>query len=263
MRAKFVSICTFGLALLVAVSTNNLCGCSVIGASIGASGASSRAIRLEVENVKPGTQITIITKQGSNISGKYVGLDSVPAEGYAESYAKGREQNREKVILPKLGDSIIITPLYDSGRRGLKGKFLGFDLGAILVRRTGKTEPNKVFLNTIRTIVDSDENIVRAETLKKLMAGGKIPLLSVLLAIYVQSEGGKTRVAMDKVHAIRVLGNRKRRALTGFLIGAPVDALVAWSIFFADPDLLCVLSMQCIYCDALQTHTLTYECPHE
>lgn len=159
-----------------------------------------------------------------------------------------------------------ITPLYSRTfypRRELKGKFKGFDYGTILVRQTGETEPNKVFLNTIRTIVDSDENIVRAETLKKLMAGGKIPLLSVLLAIYVQSEGGKTRVAMDKVHAIRVLGNRKRRALTGFLIGAPVDALVAWSIFFADPDLFCVLSMQCIYCDALQTHTLTYECPHE
>ena len=242
MRAKFVSIRTFGLALLVVVAAiSQLSACSVIGAGIGASistsGTSSRTIpSLEVKNVKPGTQITIITNQGGKISerytirGKYAGLDSIPAEGYAESYAKGREQNREKVILPTLGDSITITPYSGlfNPKREFKGKFLGFDLGAILVSQTGKTEPSKVFLHTVIDIVDSDGNVVRAETLKKLMSEGKIPLLSVLLAIYVQTESGTTRFAMDRVHQIQVPVDRKSHVLTGFLIGAAVDAWVVW-----------------------------------
>jgi len=216
-----------GLALLVAAGSTILFnGCSVIGLGLGAAidaGKPSQQRSLavwKVLGVKPGTQITIVLRDGNQIKGKFVGLERVPEEDYAEKYAKCQEQDLEEVVLPELGEHITFTIM--NTEKELKREFFGFDYDALWLKVDGAVEPGPVHFNNISKVVDNRGNVLDVEKARKLMSEGKIPLLS---AIVIQSEAARREVAMENVYQIQVQ-IKKHGKLTGFLVGAAIDAIV-------------------------------------
>jgi len=155
----------------------------------------------DVEKIKPGTSIIVILKTGVLVSGKYAGLSLVPTEEYAESYARSREQNKEEIMLPELGE--IVTVIAETGKQ-YEAEFLGFDYGTILTRveRMGKTSTVKSNLGLIKNIVDSCGNVIEFETVRKFISEGKIPLLSS--GIIVKSKVGPTQINWEEIYQIEV-----------------------------------------------------------
>ena len=223
-----------GGVLAIAAVTFLLNGCSLIGLGLGAAADAKKPDQMNipgrsVETVKPGTQIEIVLKDGSQLSGKYLGLERYPEKEYVEKYQKSQENLRERIPLPAVGDSIAITTI---SRKPFKCAFLGFDFRYLWMRMTNRNESDAVILRDLTSIEDNQGNILTGETVRDLINKGEIPLLS---AIVIQNEAGKTLVAMDEVDQIQV-PVKKYGDLGGFLAGAGIDALiiVVYKVAFKD-----------------------------
>ncbi|MFH1941760.1 MAG: hypothetical protein ABIL68_06610 [bacterium] len=213
-----------GGVLAIAVSTFLLNSCTLIGLASGAAADAKKPDQMNipgrsVETVKPGTQIEIVLKDGSQLIGKYLGLEHFPDNEYKEKYLKSLETLREKVRLPALDDSITITTI--SGKP-FKCAFLGFDFRYLWMRMTNRNESDAVILRELTSIEDNQGNILTGETVRDLINKGEVPLLS---AIVIQNETGKALVATDEVDQIQVLVN-KYGAIGGFLAGAGIDMVL-------------------------------------
>jgi hypothetical protein len=210
MQRKTFSVLT---AIMVAVVIFQLSGCSAIidGISVAGDMASLKKdaakkkyiiiLPSAVHTIKPGTRIYVLLRSGAGVRGKYLEFVRVPAEEYATSYAKCREQIKEEIVLPELGETV--TVITKTGKQHER-EFLGFDYGTILTRvgRMGKTRTFKENIELIKNIVDSRGNIIGVEAVRKLISEGKIPLLSS--GIIVKSKAGTTQIAWEDIYQIQV-----------------------------------------------------------
>jgi len=233
-------LAALALFVVIALATN---GCSVIGFGVGAISDSTKPDSLtvpgwEVQTVKPGREIKLTLRNGEQLTGKFAGVDPVPQEQYAERYANFRDQRKEEVPLPALGEKINIT--LNSGVQGER-ELLGFDYQyvpaqakkeespslmslqcAISVRQSGDTTSARVLVSDIDRIVDDQGNVVQGKTLAKLASEGQIPFLC---AVAIQDSTGHRQIAMEEVERIE-LKNRKHDKWKCAAIGAVFDVLL-------------------------------------
>jgi len=150
-------------------------------------------------SIKPGTRILVILNSGAIVSGKFDGLAQVPSEGYAENYADSREKIKGEIMLPGLGENVIILNV-----RGNKFEyeFLGFDFGIIRIRQIGKAKSEKTKLSEIKNVMDSKGNVCEVDTINKLISEGKIPLISS--GIIVKSKVGPAQINWEDIYQIEV-----------------------------------------------------------
>jgi len=220
--------------VIVAVATLALNGCSMIGLTTGASVDSEKSNQKivpgwQVMTIAPGTRITIILKDGTRLSGKYSGLDPIPAEQYAAIYSQAREQKAEGILLPALGERIDIGLFLEKAKepeKKLEGIFEGFGHDRVLFKFKGTTTLSDLPLSFVTKIAGSGGHVIAGETLKRLILEGKIPVLS---AIVVEGKAGKTLVAMDNVSQMEI-PVKKDGAWTGFGIGAAIDIAIVFYI---------------------------------
>jgi hypothetical protein len=227
-------LCGLAVVAVVAV-TVQLSGCSLIGLGIGAISDASKPDEVSIpgwklETVKPGSEVTLILRDGERISGMYVGTAAVPTADYAARYAECRSRLQKGDLLPALNDSITI--FLTNGER-LKRRFAGFDAQHLLVTWQGRPEPARLALKAVRAIQDSQGHLLKAETVSELMASGQIPLTSQMV---VQTSEGKTTLPLEQVQMVQVPA-KKHGKLTGFLIGATVDAIVIAAAASSGPDI--------------------------
>ena len=236
MQRKIFSVL---IAIMVAVVICQLSGCSALidGISVAGDIASLKKdaakkkqniiLPSAVHTIKPGTRIYVLLRSGARVRGKYLELVRVPAEEYATSYAKCREQIKEEIVLPELGETF--TFITKTGKQH-ELEFLGFDYGTILTRieGMGKTRTAKENIELIKNIVDSRGNIIGVEAVRKLISEGKIPLLSS--GIVVKSKVGRTQIAWEDIYQIQV----KKKGLPlavklvgGLIVGALMVFLFA------------------------------------
>jgi hypothetical protein len=220
MQRKIFSVL---IAIMVAVVICQLSGCSHLIDAISVTGdvaGPKKATKQKqiiilpsaVHTIKPGTRIYVLKSSGAGVRGKYLELVRVPAEEYATSYAKCREQIKEEILLPELGETV--TVITKTGKQH-ELEFLGFDYGTILTRieRMGKTRTLKENIGLIKNIVDSRGNMIGVEAVRRLISEGKIPLLSS--GIVVKSKVGRTQIAWEDIYQIQV----KKKGLPTWLVG--------------------------------------------
>ena len=243
MQRKIFSVLT---TIMVAVIICQLSGCSAIieGLSVADEIAMLKKdapkekqiiiLPSEWNTIKPGTGIYVLLRSGTRVRGKYLELVRVPAERYATSYAKCREQIKEEIVLPELGETV--TLITKTGKQH-ELEFLGFDYGTILIRveRMGKTRTAKENIKLIKNIVDSRGNIIGVEAVRKLISEGKISLLSS--GIVVKSKVGRTQIAWEDIYQIQV--KKKGLPLAVIWVAALIGAaLVIFVIYPASGGLV-------------------------
>jgi hypothetical protein len=230
MQRKIFSVLT---TIMVAVIICQLSGCLSIIYELSVAGdiailtkdpAMEKQIIIlppTVHTIKPGTPIVAILTSRARLKGKYSGLITVPAEEYAASYTECREQIKEQIVLPGLGETV--TVITKTGKQH-ELEFLGFDYGTILIRieRMGKTLTVKENIMLIKNIVDSNGKVSEVEKINKLISEGKIPLLSA--GIIVKSKVGRTQIAWEDIYLIQV--KKKGVPLAGLVLGVIGVALV-------------------------------------
>lgn len=209
------------LLLLVLVTYQT--ACTLINYGIGSAIDSGNKQTYEpatVESVlEPGTKITVVLLDSSEVKGKYAGLEPEASDEYAERYTAARAELAPRFALPALGDPLTIT--YQSGAL-LEAELVGFDLDRLIVvtdtRRT-------VRLSDLRELASADCAIA-GEAVARLIADGALPLMSgIALDDATLADGSReehTRIPLDGVHYISYTPTTSRTK--GLIMGAIVDA---------------------------------------
>jgi hypothetical protein len=221
MRSHLATAFALLAAALMLIQTH---GCSILGLGIGAvSDANKPDTEVisgwDVKTIPSGTEIGIILRDGSEITGRYEGMGQLSPQEYDIRYSKCRQEQPEEIYLPAIGDTI--TVVSKSGDQ-LVGRFLGFDYRIMHVQLFDRSETNRAALNLIDTIEDNRGNVLEGERLKQLVFDGKIPFRSVIV---VTGPVTKAVISLDEVHQIQIPAEKKG-ALTGFLLGAAVDIII-------------------------------------
>ncbi|MCG3157763.1 MAG: hypothetical protein DKINENOH_04399 [bacterium] len=226
------------LCLLLAVA---LCGCSIIGLTIGAISDSRRSSAVtipgwQVETLKAGSRIEALLWEGSSVTGKYTGIELMPLNQYDAIYSEALARLPEGIHFPGRGDTIIMTfatHVPETPETTVTGQLSRLELGNIRVvqNRTGTSSIVGWRLSELLHLSDQKGNHFTGETVRDLIGHGKIPVRSALAL----SEGGEKRlIAANQVQEIHVLPAKKSGALTGFLVGAAIDAVVLIAAASAD-----------------------------
>src|SRR3989442_4037250 len=111
---------------ILAVLALSLAGCSLIGLGIGALVDSHRSKPRSVEGwdlerIRKGARIRLLLRDGSTVSGRFRGVETV-AEEYAARYAAWRGAREAADTMPALGDRVTV-----GGHSGAtdSGSFIG------------------------------------------------------------------------------------------------------------------------------------------
>lgn len=214
------------LCTIVGLASN---GCSVLCFGLGAISDSANPDTLtisgwEVQTVKPGKEMKLTLRDGEQLTGRYAGVDSVPEQQYAQSYASYRKQTGKEAPLPSLGEKIDIT--LNSGVQGER-ELLGFDYQyataktkgkeapipvtyhcAISVRHPGDTTSGTVPVSNIDRIVDGKGIVVKGSILEQLTSEGQVPFLS---AVAIHDSSGRRQIGMEQVKRIELQKKRNTK----------------------------------------------------
>lgn len=180
-----------------------------------------------VESIlEPGTKITVVLLDSSEVRGKYAGLEQEAPEEYAERYAAARAELAPRFALPGFGEPITVT--YDSGAL-LQAELAGFDLDRLIVVADRR---HTVRLSDLRELASAD-GIVAGEALALLIAQGALPLMSGIALDDAKLADGsreqRARIPLDGVHYITYTPTtaRTKWLISGAIVDASVIVLIA------------------------------------
>jgi len=195
----------------------------------------------ELEKIKVGSQVIINLKDESIISGKYLGIDSIPNKEYAEKYVELQKQMPEGSFLPSIGDTISCVTEYG---RNDDIKFLGFIENNIVLSFIQFHKPEKLRLEHLIKIMDKHGNETEGETVRNLMAEGKIPVLflsRISIKEHIEQKDvhgedidsivGKKLIYIndiDRIQTKAVKQTTRNLAITGCIIDLGIIAGVVW-----------------------------------
>lgn len=222
MKLKYV---TCGLSVFVVITAVlYFNGCSFIGYSIGKKMDNSKPDFIaipgwELETIKEGTQIDIILNNGTLVSGEYAGFGFEPTDEYALRFTESQEALSEEVVLPNLGDTIIVT--MNDGKEYTVA-FAGFGQESVIVQSFVSTARQEVVLSRVENIMDTKGNMIESGIMRKLTFENKIPYRTTIL---VRKGAKRTSVALDRVNQVQVWLEKNAKK-TGFLLGAVIDATI-------------------------------------
>jgi hypothetical protein len=254
MRPKTLrGIVLFGIAAIIIVSTSN---CSLMGLGVGAVVDHHKPDSLstpgwKVDNLKPGKKIAVVFRDGTQLSGRYRGIGRFPQNGYAQRYNFFREKSLPDVVLPPLGDTIVI--ILKSGV-SMDGEFLGFDYQyqpteiwrteesyafnpvLVSIKAKGNAATQSIPSSKFTRFADSEGNGLARDVLERLANEGKIPFLS---AISLEISDSLMLIPRENVFQIE-RKNNKNAKWVGLGIGAAIDvvAMISFAVILSSVDLL-------------------------
>lgn len=176
--------------------------------------------------LEPGTKITVVLLDLSEVKGKYAGLEPEAPEKYAERYAAARAELAPRFALPGLGEPITVT--YHSGAL-LQAELAGFDLGRLVIIADTR---HTVRLSDLRELASADCAIA-GEALALLLEEGALPLMSGIAIEDAKLADGsreeRTRIPLDGVHYITYTPTtaRTKWLISGAIVDATVIVLIA------------------------------------
>jgi hypothetical protein len=180
--------------------------------------------------LKPGEEIRVHLKNGTEIEGEFEGMSQIPEEKYQSLYDDFTLEIPFALSLPQYGDSISI---YLSHGQVIERRFLGFDyqLGDAEVQHEtelpcyisvgfiNNSISGKVYLSEIDSIMDSRGNRMRAEHMNLLASNYDLPVRSEIQIDGISIEKPIPLSEID--HVSRKNRRTAKYALLG--IGAAID----------------------------------------
>jgi hypothetical protein len=209
------------LALLV----HSLSGCTLLGYSAGAmvdAGNKRVVVPDSLPVLQPGAQINVKLRDNTEMAGTYRGIEPLPADEYADRYTRYRAEVMHRVSLPALHDTVLVALVAGEDRRG---RFLGFDPGAVVVESTGATVT--VSLWAVDRLSAVNGSTIDGENLILLSEQGTTPLRSALSLELSPPAGGtptaeRQVISLDRIAFIERKSHTGRRV--GMIVGGVIDA---------------------------------------
>jgi hypothetical protein len=168
----------------------------------------------------PGTPLVLVLRNGEQLQGEHAGFAEIPEAEYAAIYDAIREEQPSGLLLPALGDSVVVVDAYD---RHLTCEFRGFiDPVSAWVRVEGERRPRGIPLVHVRQIRGVGGGSIRGDDLAALLSDGGLPIRT---AILIDVGEDRLQFPMEEVAEVLVPARRKR-VLGAMLAGAVVDVLL-------------------------------------
>ncbi len=145
-----------------------------------------------------GDIVTIIQKDGAQLTGQYQGMVNMPLTEYSIAYNSQVLREFEGRILPAIGQRVeVTTSLTDT--KSWKGQFLGFDDQNLWLKEDGNTEPTKFYITSLTSFSSRDGKVFRGMMFRDLFLNGDVPLMSVF---ELKNDAGTIRVPYSSVREI-------------------------------------------------------------
>ncbi len=179
----------------------------------------------------PGTPLVLVLRNGERLQGEHAGFADIPEAEYADIYGAIRDEHPNGLVLPALGDTVVVVDVYG---RHLTCEFWGFiDPVCVWVRVEGAPGPRGIPLVHVRQIRGRDGDSIRGEDLAALLSGGSVPIRTAILV-----DVGETRRQFPLEEVSEVLVPREKAAvLSAMLAGAAIDVLLFFTLKAIGVDL--------------------------
>lgn len=214
----------FGIMTLVCIG---LCfnGCTFIGLAIGHSNDKAKPDKVQMAvwdtgKLTSGKKVTVHSKDGSVISGKYKGMETMCEDAYRAPYDSCRAVLEDRSWLPELGKQIKLK-LSDIDFVFIR-QFRGFDHFCVLVEKSDTGERGLALVDRVEYIGNDEGNLLPGDTLKAMMTEGVISYSSQIL---LQTDITVVQIPVDEVDHIEVK-NKKYGTITLGLLGLLCDVVV-------------------------------------
>ena len=202
-----------------------LTGCSLVGMGIGALADSGRkggeALGgiAELRKLRPETGIVLIVRDGARIEGDYLGIGEMNRRDYDREYLAAID-TLDASGLPMPADTISFE-YYDAPGKRVRGLFRGVDPGTLVLWNGGYS------MTAITDIRANTSRPVDVVALHEFAERGWLPYVTRTVVV---GRGKDTlRVPVDEI--VRFEQDSGGSAmLTGFLVGAVIDAIVIISM---------------------------------
>lgn len=169
---------------------------------------------LDTNVVAPGKKVDVYLSDDSKLTGIFRGLEQTPAAEYAKSYLAARRSLPLGVSLPAPGDSVT---LYTTSSPPLRGMFLGYDPGGVVLATAKGTVP----VGDLPEL-DFSRGRARLADVRSAIDDSRIPFLSVL-----RLDRGRASPQSVPLRRISRVEWRPRTGRTvGWIMGAAVDLLL-------------------------------------
>lgn len=199
-------------------------GCSLIGLGIGAMSDGSRkggeAVSglAELRGLAKGTGIVLITHGGSKIEGDFFGMDELNRRDYDRLYLAAIETLEVRDRLPRPADTISFAHYGAPGGR-VRGQFRGLNPGSIVLWWSG----GEYSLTGLRNLDGDSARPLDLVALRALADEGLLPYITT--GILVRRSDDTISVPVEDIARIEQDRGGSGK-LTGFLVGAAIDAVV-------------------------------------
>jgi hypothetical protein len=179
---------------------------------------------LDTNAVEPGRQVDIYLTDGTKLAGMFRGLEQTPAREYARSYLEAHQSLGLGVFLPTPGDTVT---LYTTSRPPVRGVFLGYDPGAVVL-----ATPQGTVAVSVRDLHEVDFAGGRASSadVRSALDDSRIPYLSAL-RIEGESASAQT-LPLQRISWVEQRSHTWRRV--GWILGAAVDLFLIIALLLAD-----------------------------
>ena len=147
---------------------------------------------LHVSSLTPGTQVRIIQRGDSVVSGRFVGLSRMAPEAYGRRVAEFRSARSDSTPLPAPGSPIQV-------RRGSKTRaalFEGFGYRSLELRWKTSSPPRSLSFDDLVAVTDSSGHVWTRDALDMEVIRGRVPCFTM---IEVETESGRTQIPVDQV----------------------------------------------------------------
>jgi len=179
---------------------------------------SYRASPNEIINIKEGSKVEITTNEGVTYSGKFYGLETIYDENYHKKYDSIKTLIAGPESLPGINDTIQIYLSLEKNI-GKLGIFKGFKGGKIWYKYLYSDDIENIDLMLIDRIRIHNDYIIGSENIQQISALD----FPELLFLKIGHGGGEFEYCgLHDVNGI-IVRVKRNGALTGFLIGLPID----------------------------------------
>jgi hypothetical protein len=205
-------------------------GCTLIGMGIGAL-ADSKSKKTyagwEIAEIKPGKEVTLYLRDGTVLTGDYMGITQVAETVYAQNYSRFCESCPAVQNLPHLDDKVTI--FLNDGKMAA-GSFAGFDCRfdnaladpCIAIRDSIGMMPRTAAIYNISAVKSDAGDSLDIRGLAEMMNRGAIP---VITAASLKMGSRYKDVSIEKIVMVKTKGSHS--GLTaGLVIGAIIDGAI-------------------------------------
>jgi hypothetical protein len=209
------------------------CGCTLIGFGIGSAiDASSPYPKYvspqEILAIENSSQVAVTTRD-TLIYGQYLGPRFIPADTYAKSYHKWKEESANGGFMISPWDSVVVWSRENRRANKNEAQFVGFIPDGIRLetwKNHTMISESDVPVNNVDSVTNNHGITTPGQLLREQMRGRNVPFMIEIMIKQPGVSGDTMHLPLEKVVSIQSQTHPKGASTVGAITGAVIDAAI-------------------------------------